>query len=46
MGKVKVSNFYIILQAFDRHMNMVMENVTEIWTEVPKKGKKGAIMTK
>ena len=37
MGKVK---------AFDRHMNMVLENVQEIWTEMPKKGKKGTIMTK
>lgn len=37
LGKVK---------AFDRHMNMVMENVQEIWTEMPKKGKKGTIMTK
>lgn len=32
LGKVK---------AFDRHMNMVMENVQEIWIEMPKKGKKG-----
>ena len=37
LGKVK---------AFDRHMNMVMENVQEVWTEVPKKGKKGAAVTK
>ena len=37
LGKVK---------AFDRHMNMVMENVQEVWTEMPKKGKKGAAVTK
>ena len=37
LGKVK---------AFDRHMNMVMENVQEIWVELPKKGKKGAPMEK
>jgi len=23
------------VRAFDRHMNMVLENVTEMWTEVP-----------
>merc|ERR1712151_1027079 len=30
------------IRAFDRHMNMVLENVCEMWTEVPKgnKGKK------
>jgi small nuclear ribonucleoprotein D2 len=30
------------IRAFDRHMNMVLENVCEIWTEVSKgnKGKK------
>lgn len=30
------------VKAFDRHMNMVLENVYEMWTEVPKgsKGKK------
>lgn len=30
------------VKAFDRHMNMVLENVTEYWTEVPRgnKGKK------
>eukprot|EP00179_Madagascaria_erythrocladioides_P007948 CAMPEP_0198315034 /NCGR_PEP_ID=MMETSP1450-20131203/5452_1 /TAXON_ID=753684 ORGANISM="Madagascaria erythrocladiodes, Strain CCMP3234" /NCGR_SAMPLE_ID=MMETSP1450 /ASSEMBLY_ACC=CAM_ASM_001115 /LENGTH=132 /DNA_ID=CAMNT_0044018127 /DNA_START=71 /DNA_END=466 /DNA_ORIENTATION=- len=27
------------VKAFDRHMNMVLENVKEIWTEMPKKGK-------
>lgn len=37
LGKVK---------AFDRHMNMVMENVQEVWTEMPRKGKKGAPVTK
>ena len=26
-------------KAFDRHMNMVLENACEIWTEMPKKGK-------
>ncbi|EST08649.1 Ribonucleoprotein LSM domain protein [Kalmanozyma brasiliensis GHG001] len=29
------------VKAFDRHSNMVLENVKEMWTEVPKgKGKK------
>jgi small nuclear ribonucleoprotein D2 len=30
------------IRAFDRHMNMVLENVCEIWTEIAKsnKGKK------
>lgn len=27
------------VQAFDRHCNMVLENVQEMWTEMPKKGK-------
>ena len=27
-------------------MNMVMENVQEVWTEMPKKGKKVAAVTK
>ncbi|CAI2384945.1 unnamed protein product [Moneuplotes crassus] len=26
-------------KAFDRHMNMVLENVCEMWTEMPKKQK-------
>lgn len=32
------------IKAFDRHMNMVLENVKEMWTEVPRtgKGKKAA----
>ena len=32
------------VKAFDRHCNMVLENVKEMWTEVPKsgRGKKGA----
>ena len=30
------------VKAFDRHMNMVLENVREMWTEIPRgnKGKK------
>ena len=24
------------VKAFDRHMNMVLENVQELWTEIPK----------
>jgi len=30
------------VKAFDRHMNMVLENVIEMWTEIPRgnKGKK------
>jgi small nuclear ribonucleoprotein (snRNP)-like protein len=29
------------VKAFDRHMNMIMENVCETWTEMPRhKGKK------
>merc|ERR1711866_43056 len=27
------------VKAFDRHCNMVLENVKELWTEVPKAGK-------
>ena len=27
------------VKAFDRHCNMVLENVKEMWTEVPKAGK-------
>ncbi|NWW42014.1 SMD2 protein, partial [Panurus biarmicus] len=27
------------VQALDRHCNMVLENVKEMWTEVPKSGK-------
>ena len=32
------------IKAFDRHCNMVLENVKEMWTEIPKagKGKKGS----
>ncbi|TDH67376.1 hypothetical protein CCR75_001912 [Bremia lactucae] len=32
------------VKAFDRHCNMVLENVKEMWTEMPKagKGKKAA----
>ncbi|KAK9365515.1 hypothetical protein V1509DRAFT_632865 [Lipomyces kononenkoae] len=31
------------VKAFDRHSNMVLENVKEIWTDIPRtsKGKKG-----
>ena len=27
------------MKAFDRHMNMVLESVLEMWTEMPKNGK-------
>ncbi len=27
------------VKAFDRHFNMVLENVKEMWTETPKSGK-------
>jgi small nuclear ribonucleoprotein (snRNP)-like protein len=27
------------VKAFDRHCNMVLENVKEMWTEVPRQGK-------
>ncbi|KAL3317804.1 Small nuclear ribonucleoprotein Sm D2 [Cichlidogyrus casuarinus] len=27
------------VKAFDRHMNMVLENVKELWVEVPRAGK-------
>jgi small nuclear ribonucleoprotein D2 len=27
------------VKAFDRHCNMILEHVVEIWTDVPKKGK-------
>ncbi|KAF5836171.1 small nuclear ribonucleoprotein Sm D2 [Dunaliella salina] len=32
------------VKAFDRHCNMILENVTEMWQEIPKtgKGKKGS----
>ena len=29
------------VKAFDRHCNMVLENVKEMWTETPKAGKGG-----
>eukprot|EP01025_Chloroclados_australasicus_P042785 TRINITY_DN4551_c0_g1_i1.p4 TRINITY_DN4551_c0_g1~~TRINITY_DN4551_c0_g1_i1.p4 ORF type:complete len:127 (+),score=7.96 TRINITY_DN4551_c0_g1_i1:55-381(+) len=33
------------VKAFDRHCNMILENVKEMWTEIPKtgKGKKGSM---
>ncbi|KAI1805414.1 small nuclear ribonucleoprotein Sm D2 [Daldinia bambusicola] len=36
------------VKAFDRHCNMVLENVKEMWTEVPKlsNGKKGRPLNK
>ena len=36
------------VRAFDRHMNMVLENVLEMWTEVPRgsHGKKSNPMKK
>lgn len=35
------------VKAFDRHCNMVLENVKEMWTEIPKSGKgKKAAMAK
>jgi len=37
------------VKAFDRHCNMVLENVKEIWTEVPRPGKgkkKGKAVTR
>jgi small nuclear ribonucleoprotein D2 len=36
------------IKAFDRHCNMVLENVKEMWTEVPKAkgGKKGKAVNK
>ena len=27
------------VRAFDRHMNLVLENISEMWTEMPKAGK-------
>jgi small nuclear ribonucleoprotein D2 len=27
------------VKAFDRHCNMVLENVKEMWTELPRTGK-------
>uniref|UniRef100_A0A7S0Y9V8 Small nuclear ribonucleoprotein Sm D2 n=1 Tax=Polytomella parva TaxID=51329 RepID=A0A7S0Y9V8_9CHLO len=27
------------VKAFDRHCNMILENVQEMWTEIPKTGK-------
>lgn len=36
------------VKAFDRHCNMVLENVKEMWTEIPRKadGKKGRPVNK
>lgn len=34
------------LRAFDRHMNMVLENIVEMWTEVTKTGKGSKPLTK
>jgi small nuclear ribonucleoprotein D2 len=36
------------VKAFDRHCNMVLENVKEMWTETPKTagGKKGRAVNK
>ncbi|KAK6951907.1 mRNA splicing protein [Daldinia eschscholtzii] len=36
------------VKAFDRHCNMVLENVKEMWTEIPKlsNGKKGRPLNK
>lgn len=36
------------VRAFDRHLNMVLEDVREMWTEVPRggKGKKATPMNK
>lgn len=36
------------VKAFDRHCNMVLENVKEMWTEIPRtgKGKKGKPVNK
>jgi len=31
------------VKAFDRHCNMILENVREFWTEVPKSGKGAAV---
>jgi small nuclear ribonucleoprotein D2 len=31
------------VKAFDRHCNMILENVREFWTEVPKSGKGKAV---
>ncbi|PVV01442.1 hypothetical protein BB560_004138, partial [Smittium megazygosporum] len=31
--------FLARVKAFDRHFNMVLENVKELWTETPKTGK-------
>ncbi|KAI9178680.1 mRNA splicing protein [Blastocladiella emersonii ATCC 22665] len=30
------------VKAFDRHCNMVLENVKEVWTEIPKSGSSAA----
>ena len=34
-----LKNSIQVVKAFDRHCNMVLENVKEMWTEVPKTGK-------
>jgi small nuclear ribonucleoprotein D2 len=33
------TNLFIFLQKKNRHFNMVLENVKEMWTEIPKTGK-------
>lgn len=41
---IKLRNAHGVLarvKAFDRHFNMVLQDATEMWTEVPKGSKKG-----
>ena len=33
------------VKAFDRHCNMVLENVKEMWTEAPRTGKVKSCLT-
>ncbi|KAF5287930.1 hypothetical protein FQA39_LY15600 [Lamprigera yunnana] len=34
------------VKAYDRHMNLILENVKEMWTELPRKGKGKHIVNK
>ena len=39
MDSVKKNIFIGRVKAFDRHLNMVLEDVKEMWSEIPRAGK-------